>query len=138
VSAAYEQFVLSALEQIGATTLAQLDQLAQRRGRRVKLHPLPGRLLEPELAARCRRVVETNLRFAGLLYLKRLEDFDFSFQSSVNKKLLEELATDRSYPKAVTFCYRIRQASAGPILRSPWANELGLQGGVRRLRRMRT
>jgi hypothetical protein len=29
------------------------------------------------LAAGRHRVIETNLRFAGLPYLKRLEDFDF-------------------------------------------------------------
>jgi hypothetical protein len=31
----------------------------------------------PNLAAGRHRVIETNLRFAGLPYLKRLEDFDF-------------------------------------------------------------
>lgn len=97
MSVAYEQLALSALEQIGATTaLAQLDQLAQRAAAEEWSYShFLGRLLEPELAARRRRVIETNLRFAGLPYLKRLEDFDFSFQPSVDKTLVEELATGR-------------------------------------------
>ena len=97
MSVAYEQLALSALEQIAATTaLAQLDQLAQRAAAEEWSYShFLGRLLEPELAARRQRVIETNLRFAGLPYLKRLEDFDFSFQPSVDKTLLEELATGR-------------------------------------------
>ena len=97
MSVAYEQLALSALEQIGATTaLAQLDQLAQRAAAEEWSYShFLGRLLEPELAARRQRVIETNLRFAGLPYLKRLEDFDFSFQPSVDKTLVEELATGR-------------------------------------------
>ena len=97
MSVAYEQLALCALEQIGATTaLSQLDELAQRAAAEEWSYShFLGRLLEPELAARRARVIETNLRFAGLPYLKRLEDFDFSFQPSVDKTLLEELATGR-------------------------------------------
>jgi DNA replication protein DnaC len=97
MSVAYEQIALSGLEQIGATTaLAQLDQLAQRAAAEEWSYShFLGRLLEPELAARRARVIETNLRFAGLPYLKRLEDFDFSFQPSIDKTLLQELATGR-------------------------------------------
>lgn len=92
MSVAYEQLALSALEQIGATTaLAQLDQLAQRAAAEAWSYSH----FEPELAARRQRVIETNLGFAGLPYLKRLEDFDFSFQPSVDKTLVEELATGR-------------------------------------------
>lgn len=97
MSAAYEQLALAALEQIGATTaLAQLDQIAQQAASEDWSYShFLGRLLEPELAARRRRVIDTNLRFAGLPYLKRLEDFDFAFQSSIDKTLVEELATGR-------------------------------------------
>ena len=54
-----------------------------------------GRLLEPEIAARCQRVVETSLHFSGLPWTKRLSDFDFSFQPSIDRTLIEELATGR-------------------------------------------
>lgn len=97
MSKAYEELASSALEQMGATTaLAQLDQIAQQAAASgwSYTHFL-GRLLEPELAARRQRVIDTILRFAGLPYLKRLEDFDFSFQPSLDKTLVEELATGR-------------------------------------------
>ena len=67
MSAAYEQLALSALEQIGATTaLGQLDQIAQQAAAEdwSYSHVL-GRLLEPELAARRQRVIDTNLRGEG-------------------------------------------------------------------------
>jgi DNA replication protein DnaC len=97
VSVAYEQLALSALEQIGATTaLGQLDQIAQQAAaENWSYSHFPGRVLEPELAARRQRIIDTNLRFAGLPYLKRLADFDFSFQPSIDRTLLEELATGR-------------------------------------------
>lgn len=97
MSAAYEQLASQALEQIGATTsLAQLDQIAQQAAaQNWSYSHFLGRLLEPELAARRQRIVETNLRFASLPYLKRLADFDFAFQPSIDRILVEELATGR-------------------------------------------
>ena len=68
MSVAYEQRAVDALTQIGATTaVMQLDQIAQQAaaGQWSYTHFL-GRLLEPEIAARRQRVVETSLRFAGL------------------------------------------------------------------------
>ncbi|MGA7124011.1 MAG: IS21-like element helper ATPase IstB [Polyangiaceae bacterium] len=97
MSANYEQLALDALEKIEATTaLAQLDQIAQQAaaGNWSYSHFL-GRLLEPELAARRQRIVDTTLRFAGLPWTKRLADFDFSFQPSIDRTLVEELATGR-------------------------------------------
>jgi DNA replication protein DnaC len=97
MSIAFEQLAREALEQIGVTTaLAQLDSIAQQAAAKSwsYTHFLDA-LFQPELAARKARVIETNLRFAGLPYLKRLADFDFSFQPSIDKTLLEELATGR-------------------------------------------
>ncbi len=51
------------------------------------------RLLEIELSARHERRVETNLRFAGLPYRKRLEDFDFDAQPSVDPGLIARLSS---------------------------------------------
>lgn len=97
MSVAHEQLALDALEQIGATTaLAQLDSIAQQAAAKSWSYThFLGALLQPEIAARKARVIETNLRFAGLPYLKRLADFDFSFQPSIDKTLIEELATGR-------------------------------------------
>ena len=68
MSAAYEQLAVDALEQIGATTArAQLDQVAQQAAAKSWSYShFLGRLLEPELAARRQRVIDTTLRFAGL------------------------------------------------------------------------
>ena len=97
MSIAYEQLALEALAQIGATTAhAQLDSVAQQAAAASWSYShFLGRLLQPELAARKARAIETNLRFAALPYLKRLEDFDFAFQPSLDKTLIEELATGR-------------------------------------------
>jgi DNA replication protein DnaC len=53
------------------------------------------RLLQIELTARHERRVETNLRFAGLPYKQRLEDFDFTAQPSLDESLIGRLATLR-------------------------------------------
>lgn len=51
------------------------------------------RLLDIELKARHDRRVETNLKFAGLPYRMRLEDFDLEAQPSVDPQLVGRLAT---------------------------------------------
>lgn len=50
-------------------------------------------LLGEELAQRLRRTIQTKMRMARLPYQKTLTEFDFSFQPSVDKKLIDELAT---------------------------------------------
>jgi DNA replication protein DnaC len=97
MSVNYEQLAADGLEQIGATTSrGQLDQVAQQAaaGSWSYSHFL-GRLLEPELAARRQRVIDTCLHFSGLPWMKRLSDFDFAFQPSIDQTLVEELATGR-------------------------------------------
>jgi DNA replication protein DnaC len=51
------------------------------------------RLLDAELKARHDRTVEINLRFAGLPYRQRLEQFDFEAQPSVDPHLIARLST---------------------------------------------
>jgi DNA replication protein DnaC len=53
------------------------------------------RLLDRELAARHDRRVEINLKFAGLPFRQRLEDFDFDAQPSIDPSLIGRLATLR-------------------------------------------
>jgi DNA replication protein DnaC len=97
VSRHYEQLALEALLQIGASTAhAQLDSVAQQAAAdRWSYSHFLGRLLEPEIAARRQRVIETSLHFSGLPWLKRLTDFDFNFQPSIDRTLVEELGTGR-------------------------------------------
>lgn len=54
-----------------------------------------GALLEGELTERHRRRVALNLNFAKFPYQKRLSDFDFAAQPSLDKRLFDELATGR-------------------------------------------
>ena len=97
MSANYEQLAVDGLEQIGATTArGQLDQVAQQAAAASWSYShFLGRLLEPELAARRQRVIDTCLHFSGLPWMKRVSDFDFSFQPSIDRTLIEELATGR-------------------------------------------
>ena len=97
MSVNYEQLAADGLEQIGATTSrGQLDQIAQQAAAASWSYShFLGRLLEPELAARRQRVIDTCLHFSGLPWMKRLSDFDFSFQPSIDRTLVEELATGR-------------------------------------------
>jgi DNA replication protein DnaC len=53
------------------------------------------RLLEVELSERRFRKVEVLKRFAGFPYKKSLEQFDFEFQPSVDRRLVRDLATLR-------------------------------------------
>jgi DNA replication protein DnaC len=95
MSAAYEQLAWDGLQQLEATTARdQLDSLAQRAAAEGWSYTqFLGRLLEPELAARRRRQVETTLKFAGLPWIKRLSDFDFAFQPAIERSRIETLAT---------------------------------------------
>jgi DNA replication protein DnaC len=93
----YELLAADGLEQIGANTArGQLDQFAQQAAAASWSYShFLGRLLEPELAARRQRVIDTCLHFSGLPWIKRVSDFDFSFQPSIDRTLIEELATGR-------------------------------------------
>lgn len=52
-------------------------------------------LVDGELAARKERSITMRTRLAGLPYIKTIEDFDFSFQPSIDKKRIKELSTLR-------------------------------------------
>lgn len=120
MSVIYEQLAGDGLEQIGTTTSrGQLDQIAQHAAAAGWSYShFLGRLLEPELAARRQRVIDTCLHFSGLPWMKRLSDFDFSFQPSIDRTLVEELATGRFRARAVTSFSKDRLVSAKPTWRS--------------------
>jgi DNA replication protein DnaC len=98
----YELLAREGLEALGhSTARTLLDQIAQQAAAESWSYShFLGKLLDAELAARRQRVIETCLRFSNFPYLKRLEDFDFAFQPSVDRKLLEELATGRFLSEA--------------------------------------
>lgn len=51
------------------------------------------RLLEQEVLSKIERSVNRRIQLATFPQLKRLEEFDFAFQSKINEKLIRELAT---------------------------------------------
>ena len=93
----YEERALSGLEELSLTTArAALDASAQRAcAESWSYSHFLGYLLEAEVTERRRRAVAMNLQLARLPYLKRLADFDFSAQPSIDQRLVEELATGR-------------------------------------------
>jgi DNA replication protein DnaC len=53
------------------------------------------RLLEEEVTTRLARSVEMRTKLARFPFLKRLADFDFSFQPAIDERLVRDLATGR-------------------------------------------
>ncbi len=74
--------------------LESLDNVLEA-GRVEELAPVDvlDRLVAIELAARHDRRVETNLKFAGLPYRQRLDEFDFSAQPSIDPGVVGRVAT---------------------------------------------
>jgi DNA replication protein DnaC len=97
MSVTYEQKATEGLQQLGLeVALHQLDTASQQAAAaNWSYSHFLGYLLEGELNERHRKTVELNLKFARLPYLKRLEDFDFTVQPSVDRRLIEELAGGR-------------------------------------------
>lgn len=93
----YEAKAAAGLEQLGLNVAHQhLDQVSQQAaaGQWSYSHFL-GYLLDGELEERRRRCIELSLQFARFPYRKRLEDFDYTAQPSIDRRLIEELATGR-------------------------------------------
>jgi DNA replication protein DnaC len=97
MSVPYEEKASEALGKLGLeVAMRQLDQAAQAAAAEgwSYTHFL-GYLLEGELRYRHERTVRLSLQFARLPYQKRVEDFDYQEQPSIDKRLIEELATLR-------------------------------------------
>jgi DNA replication protein DnaC len=94
---AYEQQASTGLQQLGLSVACQqLDQAAQQAAAAAWSYThFLGYLLEGELRFRHAKTVRLNLQFANLPYQKRLQDFDFQQQPSIDQRLIEELATGR-------------------------------------------
>ena len=93
----YEEKASSGLNRLGLSVAAgQLDQAAQRAAAESWSYShFLGYLLEAELSERHRRTVELNLQFAKLPVVKRLDQYDYSAQPGLDRRLVEELATGR-------------------------------------------
>jgi DNA replication protein DnaC len=72
---------------------AQLDTLCEQAAKReLNLRDFLGEALAAEWQGRRLKGVERGLRLARFPYIKTLEQFDFSFQPSIDRKLVRELA----------------------------------------------
>lgn len=93
----YEAKAHDGLLELGLKTAGEhLDTTAQRAAAEQWSYThFLGYLLDGELAERHRKCVELNLKFAKFPCLKRLEDFDFAAQPSLDRRLIDELATGR-------------------------------------------
>jgi DNA replication protein DnaC len=97
MSLAYEQQASTALGSLGlAIAEQQLDQAAQEAAAAgwSYTHFL-GYLPDAEMRFRRAKTVRLNLKFANLPYQKRLDSFEFHEQPSIDKRLIDELATGR-------------------------------------------
>jgi DNA replication protein DnaC len=96
-STLYEHAATTSLEHLGLRVASdRLDQACQLAAAEAWSYShFLGWLLDGELAERRRRGIELNLQFAKFPYLKRLADFDFAAQPSIDPRLVDELATGR-------------------------------------------
>lgn len=93
----FENRAAEALERLGLTVAqSHLDSAAQRAAAEgwTYTHFL-GYLLDGELNERHRKRVELNLHFAKFPTLKRLDQFDFTAQPGLDRRVIDELATGR-------------------------------------------
>jgi len=97
MSVPYEDKALQALDKLGLTVASErLDSIARKAAaERWSFTHFLGYLLEGELTERHRKRVQLNMQFAKFPAEKRIRDFDFSAQPSVDKRLIEELQTGR-------------------------------------------
>jgi DNA replication protein DnaC len=97
MSLSFEEKAASGLESLGlATARAQLDSSAQQAAADSWSYShFLGYLLDAELKERQRRTVLMNLQLARFPYLKRIADFDFCAQPSIDRRLIDELSSGR-------------------------------------------
>lgn len=97
MSRTYEAKAAEGLEGLGLNFARErLDSAAQKAAaHNWSYSHFLGYLLEAELSGKHQRTVAMNTRFAHFPYRKRLEDFDFKAQPSIDPKLIDELTTLR-------------------------------------------
>lgn len=97
MSVVMEEKALAHLRHLGLNVAsAQLDSVSQQAAAgQWSYSQFLGCLLEAEVTERHKKRVELNLQFARFPYLKRLDEFDYRAQPSIDPRLIEELATGR-------------------------------------------
>src|SRR5437879_1048043 len=97
MSRLYEEKASEALEQLSLlTALSHLDHVSQQAAaQKWSYSHFLGYLLEAEVSAGHARTVKLSLQFARIPFPKRLTDFDFTLQPSLDQRLVEELYTGR-------------------------------------------
>lgn len=97
MSQVFEEKALAALDTLGLSVARQhLDTACQQAAaHQWSYSHFLGYLLCAEVEERHKKSVALNLQFARFPVLKRLEDFDFGAQPSLDRRLVEELATGR-------------------------------------------
>lgn len=97
MSTTFESRAVEGLEALGLTVArSHLDSAAQRAAAEgwTFTHFL-GYLLDGELTERHRKRVELNMQFARFPAVKRLDQFDFTAQPGLDRRVIDELATGR-------------------------------------------
>lgn len=97
MSAIFEDTAVKGLEELGLNTaLRHLDQAAQQAAAdKWSYTHFLGYLLDNELKAKLQKNIDMAFTMARFPYLKRLRDYDFKLQPSVDGRLIDELSTDR-------------------------------------------
>lgn len=97
MSVTYEAKAISGLDHLGLSVARdQLDAVCQRAAaEQWSYSHFLGYLLEAEIEARHQHTVRINLQFSRLPYIKRLAGFDFAAQPSIDRRIVDELATGR-------------------------------------------
>ncbi len=93
----YEQMALDGLIELKMTKAADvLDSITQQAAANDWSYShFLGRLIEAERLFRLEKNINIAYKMAKFPYLKTIEDFDFSAQESIDRKVIDELATGR-------------------------------------------
>ena len=97
MSVVYEEKALHALEDLKMNKAAEvLDQISQQAAaEQWSYSHFLGRLLEAEQEERLQKNINIAYKMSKFPYLKELDDYDFSVQPSLDKRIIDELATGR-------------------------------------------
>ena len=90
----YER-VHGSLEELGLRTMnSVIDSMLSNAKDRTFMEVLDD-MLKMELDAKCSRRMQMRLKFSGFPTRKTIDDFDFKFQPTIDRKLIDELLTMR-------------------------------------------
>jgi len=99
MSVVFEEKAIAALTELGLNSAINcFDTVAQQAAaEQWSYSHFLGFLLDKEISDRHEKRVALNLKFAHFPYEKRLSGFDFSVQPSIDKRMIDELATGKYF-----------------------------------------